>query len=76
MYDAIEEEFDLLASRLAEDVDLELEGIYRRADQRLEEVFARCRPGRAGKAASGVPYRGTRLVGTGSVVPDAAGEPC
>ena len=40
VYDAIEEEFDRLASRLAEDVDLKLEDIYRRADQRLEEVFA------------------------------------
>ncbi|HET7272133.1 MAG TPA: hypothetical protein VFI90_13730 [Rubrobacter sp.] len=39
VHDAIEEEFDRLASRLAEDVDLELEGIYRRADQRLVEIF-------------------------------------
>lgn len=44
-YDATEEEFDRLASRLAEEVDLRLEDIYTRADQRLEEVFARAADG-------------------------------
>ena len=38
-YDAIEEEFDRLASRLADDAEMELEEICGRANQRLEEVF-------------------------------------
>jgi hypothetical protein len=38
-HDVIEEEFDRLASRLAEEADLEFEEICRRANQRLEEVF-------------------------------------
>jgi hypothetical protein len=35
----IEEDFDRLASRLAEEAELEFEEICRRANHRLEEVF-------------------------------------
>ena len=38
-HDPIESELDRLASRLAEEADLELEEICRRANQRLEEAF-------------------------------------
>lgn len=37
--DAIEEDFERLTSRLAEDADLEFEEICMRANRRLEEVF-------------------------------------
>lgn len=46
--DDAEEELARLASRLGDDGDLELEDIYRRADQRVEEVFGYA-------AAQGVP---------------------